>query len=188
MHFAAILTLVFPLYGFAQRPQANEVKEAQERLCVEQLERRTSALVARDWSQLVAEADTYIRKCGSALGADELSRAHEHLVTAHIFLKMPKRALKSADHCLRIYYGNVGCHVGRAETLIDLERLSEARMSLDRADRLAAAGIERLDREMRSPQHPADREVAKSRSYELKASQELAAALRDQIEVLEAFK
>lgn len=184
--FAVMCALVLPLCGFAQVSQRSEGKEDQKKFCIEQMERRTAALVARDWHQLAAEADTYIRKCGSVLGADELSRAHEHRMNAYAGMKMPKRALQSADGCLSIFYGNVGCHVGRALALMGLKRLPEAGTSLDRAERLAAVGLERLEREMRSPQHPLERELAQSRSEELKASQEFAASLRAEIELRDA--
>ena len=179
-------TLVFPLCGFAQRPQGIEGKEEQKRFCMDQMERRTAALVARDWSQLAAEADTYIRRCGSVFGADDLARAHENRMNAYIKLKMPTRALQSADGCLSIFYGTVGCHLGRARALMGLNRLSAAQTSLDRAERLATAGIERLERERQSPQHPLDRELAQVRNDELKSIQEFAAELRADIELREA--
>lgn len=170
---ASVLALA-PLLGLAAPGDGTK----QERFCVEQVQTRTAALVARDWSHLLAAADTHIRKCGRVFGAESLSEAHEHRVQALNGLKQPTKALQAADDCISVYYGNTGCHVLRALVLVNLKRYEASLASLDRADKLIVAGLESLARDLERPQHPLDRELAESTVEKLKAHQELADELR----------
>lgn len=163
--------------GVAHGAGADEKNERLIKSCLDQMDRRTAALVAQDWVEAISAADTYLMKCKEAFGADDLSQAHEVRMRAFSNLRMTEKSLQSADACISTFYENAACHVGRGRALIDLRRFADARVSLERAKRLALFGIARYERELQGNLHPLERELAASRIEGLKVSQGWASEL-----------
>lgn len=178
MRFAFVvagLSLSYLSSSFAQGPTTIRV------FCIDQIERRTAALVARDWEQLAGEAQTYVSTCGLTLGADHMAGAYEHLAMAHLELRNPRQALRAADTCLTVFYGKTGCHIGRARALLNQNRPQDARVAVERAERLLEAAIPRLERNLKVMRSANEREVTESHLEELKAQQGYVGALKEKL-------
>lgn len=178
-----VLILLFAESSFSQSSGHKNEQYELKKICIEQVNRNTAALVARDWLQLTNEADRFIKNCGSILGNEFLAQAHQRKMDAYEFLQLPSKALKSSDDCLNSYYGNTGCHLGRTFALIQLKRYQEAKVSLDRADKLITVSLHNIERDLLRPQHYLDRELSQSRQNEIKSHQELAFELHKRLNV-----
>ncbi|MEK7346697.1 MAG: hypothetical protein AAB176_13520 [Pseudomonadota bacterium] len=178
-----LLGVTFFSLAYAQKPGSPKDIERIQKQCIEQFNRGTQVLVARDWKQLVVDADRYIKICGSVWGDEWLSIAHERKATAYLWEDDLKRVIEATDACLSVHYGNTGCHLYRGQALIALARYQEAKTAVDRADRLIRSKIENVDREMQRHQTSLEREASQSDRTNLISQQGWAESLRKNIDL-----
>jgi len=89
-------------------------------------------------------------------------------------------ALEAANSCIKTYYANPGCHFQKAQALLALNRLIEARDLLDIAERLAKSSIEQNDSALRTTYNSSERELYLALKNEYEFQLRLIKALRVQ--------
>lgn len=151
----------------------------QEKMCIAQLEQRTAALVAQDWSELERLAERYAKTCKNVFGEEDYSSAYENMAIANVHLNNAKKALSASDSCINISYSNSGCHLLKIEALIRLKRLPDARTTLDKAERLIKHLIDLNERDLRNARTALDKELFEARLSNLSAQQSRASAIRN---------
>jgi len=175
------LTLVLfgiTLCGQALAADASNTQSRQE-ACIDGMNDRTAALVAQDWQNLERLSESYLKMCKGVFDSENISSTYEHIATANIMLGNPKKSLTASDACIETYYANTGCHLERSVALIRLRRMSEARVELDRVDKLIAHRTEISKRDLVSARTALDKELIESRLNNLEAQQSYSAALRE---------
>lgn len=176
----SIIALGIVLAGTALAADPAKGAAAREAACIAGINERTAALVAEDWQNLARISDNYLKTCKGVFDAEDFSGAYENMAGANIGLGNPKKALSAADSCIATYYANIGCHVQRAVALIALQRLPDARVALDRSEKLIAHRIEATTRDLRTARHTPEKELLEARLNNFEAQQSHAAALRAQ--------
>ncbi len=159
---------------------AAESKDAtlQKQRCIEQINQRTAALVAEDWSVLERLAQQYAKTCKSVFDNDDHSKAYEHIAIANVRMNNGKKALAASDRCINIAFSNSGCHLQKVEALIQLKRHSEAKALLERTEKLVQHRISITERDLRDARAPLEKELLEARLKELAAQQEHAVAVK----------
>lgn len=146
--------------------------------CTNRIEQRTGALIARDWDRLESESRAYVRDCAKVFGAEDLAQAYENMSIAQFEAGKVQAVLLTVDRCLSAYYATPGCHLHRVKALLALRRSTEAKESLERAERLVESGIQRLEREMVTLRG-SEKELADAQLDDLRAKKSLAEAIRE---------
>src|SRR5436190_5626038 len=90
--------------------------------CTEQLQERTAAMTARDWSSLDKLAKRYVQSCHGVTDALDISTAYEDMAIANLLMNRVQNALEAANSCVTTYYANPGCHLQKARALLAFNR------------------------------------------------------------------
>ena len=151
--------------------------------CISQLDERTAAFVARDWTQLERLAKRYLQDCKGVFDSENYSGAYEDIASANIELNNPLAALAASERCIDVYYANAGCHVSKIRALIKLSRLSEAHSEFEIAEKLIVHLIEINEENIRKTSDPSEHGIALKKFYssknnKLKALQKLLDSIR----------
>ena len=168
------------LIPLAWSADAEEGSRAKQKACISQINQRTAALVSEDWSELERLAERYVKTCKNAFDDDDYdsSSAYEQIAIANVKLNNIIKALAASESCISTFYSNSGCHLQRIEALIRLKRLTEARASLDKTEKLIKHLIELADRDIRDARSELEKELFLSRLSNLNAQQSDALAIR----------
>lgn len=160
---------------------ASEKSLAQQKKCIDQINQRTAALVAQDWSELERLSEHFIKTCENTFDAEVTSSAYEQIALSNVMLRNPKKALAASTSCIRISYSNSGCHLQKTEALIQLRRIADAKSSLDKAERLVKHQLELHVRDLRDARTALDRELLEAKIANLNAQQAHASAIQDHL-------
>ena len=109
--------------------------------CIFLKNEQTAALVAADWENLERLAGGYVDECKGNFEPQDLSSAHENIAIANNELGRYNRGLAAAEACIKVHYGNSGCHILKAEALIALVQYTQARKALDISEKLARRAL-----------------------------------------------
>jgi hypothetical protein len=184
MRFSRPLTyfvLTNAVISMAWSADASEKSLAQQKRCINQINQRTAALVAQDWSELERLSEHFIKTCENAFDAEVASSAYEQIALSNVTLRNPTKALEASNLCIRLSYSNSGCHLQKTEALIQLGRIADAKSSLDKTERLVQHQLEQSVRDLRDARTALDRELLEARLANLNAQQAHASALRDHL-------
>lgn len=136
-------------------------------------------MVAEDWSQLERSATRFLKICKGVFGAEDYSSGYESIAIANNNLGKAAQAISASDKCISVFYANSGCHVQRVVALIELNRLTEGQVALEKAERLIKHGMDVGKRDLKTAQSDLDRELYQSRLTNLAAQQEHASVIRE---------
>ena len=154
----------------------------QEKLaCVAQIDERSAALVAHDWTQLDRLAKQYIQSCRGAFDANDLSSAFEHIAWANFEMSLFLDALNAANACIETYYANPGCHYQKVQTLIALDQLITARDSLRIAEKVIEHSLSKNESDLKNAQSLSEQKLFLARKGNYEALQRAAEALRKRL-------
>ena len=128
------LTLVAPSLAYAQ-PQTTTVTQA---TCIDRMGERLGAFVARDWSSLGRLAARDRSECVGKLDREAHSAIYWQIAMASLQLRDWKGGLASAQECVRYNYLSYSCHLYEVESLIELNRPSDATGKLITSEKLIA--------------------------------------------------
>lgn len=171
--------LAHAMISTAWSADSSEESAAQKKTCIAQINQRTAALVSQDWSELERLAERYAKTCKNVFDQEDYSSAYEQIAIANVKLSNAKKALAASDSCIGISYSNSGCHLQKIEALVQLKRLTDARASLDKAERLIKHLMELNERDLRDARTALDKELFEARLNNLNAQQSHASAIRN---------
>jgi hypothetical protein len=175
----AVLVAAFAIQTHALAAGQHAVSGKREDRCVEQIDGRTAAIVARDWVQLEKVSARFAEQCADVFGIEELSRAHEDVATARNRLGNSRRALLAINACHATYYANTGCHVEKVEALLALKRQREAESAFDKAERLISHATESIGRDLQQTLPGAKKEYLEAQLRKLQAQRAQLDSLRE---------
>jgi len=181
MAFLKLLFLISAthvLTSIAWSADAQEVSLRQKEMCVVQLTQRTAAMVAEDWPELERLAERYVKTCKNVVQDEDYSLAYLDMAVANVQLNYARKALSASELCINIYYSNCGCHMQKIMALIALNRLTDARATLNKAERLIEHLIDVSDRDQGNGRSASEMELLKSHRNNLSSQQRLAASIR----------
>lgn len=158
---------------------AQKQPEKKQSDCIAKINERTAALVAQDWAELERMAEYYSKECKGVFNTADDSTAYEQITLANFKRGNVKKAIAAADTCIRLSFSNSGCHVWRIEALLASGRMAEARIGLDKLDRLIAHLMEGNDKNLAAAMSAQDKELCEAIRHNLQAQAEQALALRD---------
>jgi hypothetical protein len=151
-HFICFLAIACLLWAHSASAQTIE-------RCIEQKRERTAAVNARDWPNLDRLSKRYVQSCRGVTGAQDISNAYEDIARANRRRHRAQDALEAANMCVTTYYANPGCHLEKAQAMLALNRLIEARDILDVTERLLKSALTENDLAFRSAYHSLEREL-----------------------------
>lgn len=167
------------MMGTAWSAEPATAARGKESNCIEQMNERTAAMVAEDWSQLERSATRYLKSCKGVFGAEDYSEAYEKSAIANYNLGNFALALAASDKCISVFYANSACHVQRVQALVALARLPDGQVALDKAERLIKHAIDVGQRDLKTAQNEIDRELFQARLANFASQQNLASAIRE---------
>lgn len=174
--FFILVQTLLPIACYAAEPTESI---SLKRRCIDQINQRSAALVAEDWSALERLAEFYAKSCKDVFDNQDYSTAYEHVAIANVKMNNAKKALAASDMCINITYSNSGCHLQRVEALLKLARRPDAGAALEKAERLISHLISLTERDIKDAPTPLDKEVVESHLNNLNAQKRHAAALRN---------
>jgi len=179
-HIIAIfLVLIHSMINSAWSADVNEESLKKKEACITQTKQRTAALVAQDWTKLDVLAERYVKTCKNVFDEQDYSTAYEHIAIASANVGNYERALAASNSCTDIYYSNSGCHLQQVVALTQLGRLSEARTSLEKVEKLIIHLAELTKRDLRYADSAIEKELYESRLYKYDAEFSHASAIRN---------
>lgn len=182
MYWTSIFLIIAALLGSMKLNDsvalAQSDSQDKKRECLTLLEERTAATDAKDWKQLEKLAKRYLQNCKGVDDSEWYSTGYENLGAANIQLNNAMAALTASETCIDIYYRNAGCHINKVQALIKLKRLSEARNSIEIAERLLAHVTDKNERDLRETSDPLKKEVYSSKQVHLNSLKRLLDSLR----------
>jgi len=142
-----------------QNIEKQELKTKKQEQCISLTNEQSAALVAQDWENLERLAKDYLSKCRGFISSQELSDRAVNITIAYYELGRFKQAIVSADACIKIYYGNSGCHILKAKSLFALGNRTAAIKTLDISDRIAHHALEGAKHDLERASSELDKEL-----------------------------
>ena len=172
------LVVLATLLGQAEaRTETLTLRQTQ---CVDQINERTAAFVAQDWGQVERLAIRYTKDCSAVFGARDDAAPFGDLAVARLKQGSASQALAAADRCIAIFYPSSSCHVSRVQALLASGRVAEARVGLERSERLIIHLLESNSRDRHSgPKKGMDTDLIDAIRESLLAQQSLLQALQE---------
>ncbi len=146
--------------------------------CVEHINQRTAATVAGDFEELARLSERYLITCKNIFGDEDYSTAYKDLTYAYFKLGNSRKAVSIGEACIKFFYSNSGCHMWRIESLLALKRVNEAKVALERTEKLIMHLIELRTRELQTTTATIDLELLNAKLNELRAQKAHAESIR----------
>jgi hypothetical protein len=164
--------------GMALADNSKELN-AHETSCLALYTDRTAAFVAGDWPSVESLAEKYLKNCKNMFGVDGLRNAYASIGEANMNFGRPKKTIAFADMCITASYASSGCHLLKARGLLALNLLPEAKVVLDRTDKLIKHALEVEKMNLRVVRYAIDKELAESKIREFEGQLSHSEALRE---------
>ncbi len=89
-------------------------------MCIAQINQRTAASVAQDWSGLERAAERYAKACKNVFNEEDYSSAYEQMALDNGRLNYARKALAASDLCINVSCSTSGCHLWKIDARIML--------------------------------------------------------------------
>lgn len=180
--FLVFLLIVLCISTASSTVAAYDRISAKDQQCISLTNEQTAALVARDWENLERLSKNYLVECGGFVTPEVLSSGAVNIPMANNALGRYKQALRTADECVKIYYGNPGCHIQKAQALFALGNKPDAIVVLEISGKIARHALEGAKHDLERARSEGKKELHRSSVYLYESQLRHIDALRKQFE------